>query len=158
MRLLGAAALEGQSAADLVCCDDLDAVVADADFCEALFAIWREMEERGASLMFAMREVPPLERWALADIGSRIRGIADQLPLQHLDEVGQGQVLTNRAKALGLDLPAETLHYLLRRIPRDLELQMVLLDELDQAALTAQRRLTVPFVREVLEQRPPRLA
>jgi DnaA family protein len=38
-----------------------------------------------------------------------------------------------------------------KRFPRDMRTLYQLLDALDEAALTAQRRLTVPFIREVLK-------
>jgi DnaA family protein len=50
----------------------------------------------------------------------------------------------------GFDLPEETLRWLQRRYPRDMHKLYELLDTLDEAALVAQRRLTVPFIREVL--------
>jgi len=50
----------------------------------------------------------------------------------------------------GLELPDETWHWLRRRFPRDMRTLYQLLDTLDEAALAAQRRLTVPFIREVL--------
>jgi DnaA family protein len=61
------------------------------------------------------------------------------------------QILTLRAHERGLDLPDDTAQYLLRRCPRDLPGLMALLERLDSAALSAQRRLTVPFVKAVLE-------
>ena len=50
------------------------------------------------------------------------------------------------------ELPDDTLSYLTRRAPRDFAALCRLLDELDTEALAAQRRLTVPFVRQVLER------
>jgi DnaA family protein len=58
-----------------------------------------------------------------------------------------------RAQQRGLELPAETLDYLMKRMPRDLRSLFELLDELDEASLVAQRRLTVPFIRDALERR-----
>ena len=52
----------------------------------------------------------------------------------------------------GLELPAETLDYLMKRMPRDLRSLFDILDELDEASLVAQRRLTVPFIRDALEK------
>jgi DnaA family protein len=49
-------------------------------------------------------------------------------------------------------LPAETSEYLLRRMPRDLPSLFDVLDQLDEASLVAQRRLTVPFIRDALEK------
>ena len=39
-----------------------------------------------------------------------------------------------------------------RRFPRDMRTMYELLDTLDEAALVAQRRLTVPFIRSVLKE------
>lgn len=86
---------------------------------------------------------------ATADIGSRF-GAAEIFQLRALDEAGEHEALRRRAAQRGLDLPEETARYLLRRFPRDMRTLGKLLDEIDVAALSAQRRLTVPFVREIL--------
>jgi DnaA family protein len=46
----------------------------------------------------------------------------------------------------------ETSEYLLKRVPRDLRSLLEILDELDEASLAAQRRLTIPFIRDALEK------
>jgi DnaA family protein len=77
------------------------------------------------------------------------------LPLRPLDEGEQREALRLRARARGLELPEETALYLQRRFPRDLPTLYHLLDTIDEAALQAQRRLTVPFIRSVLTPEPP---
>ena len=62
------------------------------------------------------------------------------------------EALRLRAAQRGLQLPAETLEYLLKRMPRDLRSLLGILDELDEASLVAQRRLTIPFIRDALEK------
>ncbi len=145
-----AAVLADRPLAELICCDDVDSIAGDATFCRELFALWRDCEERGAALLFAARHVPTLSDWALQDLGSRMRGASIRLTLTPLDETAQRALLTQRAHGFGLELPEDVLEFLLRRLPRDLAAQCGFIDELDIAALTAQRRLTVPFVREVL--------
>jgi DnaA family protein len=54
------------------------------------------------------------------------------------------------AEQRGLELSDEVANFLLRRLPRDMHTLCSFLDELDIASLTAQRKLTVPFVRGVL--------
>jgi DnaA family protein len=68
-----------------------------------------------------------------------------------LDEAGRALALRLRAAQRGLELPPETLDYLLRRMPRDLASLLTMFDRLDEASLMAQRRLTVPFIRDALE-------
>ena len=71
-----------------------------------------------------------------------------------LDEAEQQAALTLRARLRGVELPEETLRWLQRRFPRDMRSLYGLLDTLDEAALAAQRRLTIPFIREVLRSAP----
>ena len=60
-----------------------------------------------------------------------------------------------RAARRGLELSREAAAYLVHRLPRDMHSLCAVLDRLDEAALVAQRRLTVPFLREVLEAQVP---
>ena len=54
------------------------------------------------------------------------------------------------ALAAALQRTEAALDWLLRRVGRDLASLTQLFDRLDRAALAAQRRLTVPFLRETL--------
>jgi DnaA family protein len=49
-------------------------------------------------------------------------------------------------------LPAETARYLQRRFPRDMRSLCEVLDTLDDAAFAAQRRITVPFIKQILDR------
>jgi len=141
--------LGGALGSALLCIDDIDRGVGDLTIERALFALYRRSEEQGASLIVAASSPPAALAWQLADIGSRF-GAAEVFQLRPLDEAGEHEALRRRAAQRGLDLPDETTRYLLRRFPRDMRTLGKLLDEIDVAALSAQRRLTVPFVREIL--------
>ncbi len=56
-----------------------------------------------------------------------------------------------RATWRGFSLPEETGRFLLSRVDRGAGSLFRLLDRLDRAALAAQKKLTVPFVRSVLD-------
>ncbi|MBK7249530.1 MAG: DnaA regulatory inactivator Hda [Gammaproteobacteria bacterium] len=146
---LGVAALEGWERLDCVCLDDLDAIVGRQDWELQVFALYREAEERGARLVVAATAPPALLEWSVRDLGSRFAA-GTILQLCELGEAGQEEALRWRARARGLELPHETVRYLQRRFPRDMHTLYRLLDTLDDAALAAQRRLTVPFIRSVL--------
>ncbi|HWS78077.1 MAG TPA: DnaA regulatory inactivator Hda, partial [Thermomonas sp.] len=60
-------------------------------------------------------------------------------------------VLRQRAASRGLAFDEAALEWLLRRCSRDLSDLASLFERLDRASLAAQRRLTVPFLRQVLE-------
>lgn len=146
---LGVGVLEGLPQLECVCIDDLEAVVGRLQWEQAIFALLREVEETGGALVLAARSPPALLPWALADLGSRCAAAA-VLQLRALDEAQQQEALQLRARLRGLELPQETSRWLQRRYPRDMRRLYGLLDTLDEAGLAAQRRLTVPFIREVL--------
>jgi DnaA-homolog protein len=148
---LGAGVLEGLQQLQCVCLDDLEAVAGRLEWEKAIFGLLRELEDCGGALVMAARPPPALLAWALPDLGSRCAAGA-VVPLRALDETEQQQALQLRARQRGFELPEETSRWLLRRFPRDMRRLYGLLDTLDDAALAAQRRLTVPFIREVLER------
>jgi DnaA family protein len=94
---------------------------------------------------------PDQSGFGLADLASRL-GWGVTYSLKPLGEDDVLKALTSRAAARGLELPEETAQFLLRRFPRDLSSLFVLLDALDVASLVEQRRLTIPFVKSVLDQ------
>ncbi|GAC1455234.1 MAG: DnaA inactivator Hda [Steroidobacteraceae bacterium] len=152
---LGVGVLEGLNL-DCLCLDDVDAVAGDAGWERAIFALLQEAEEGGGRLLLTAQAPPALVPWALRDLGSRCAA-GTVFQLRVLDEAGQQAALRLRAGVRGFELPDETLQWLQRRFPRDMRALYELLDTLDQAALAAQRRLTIPFIREVLGAggRPP---
>jgi DnaA family protein len=50
-----------------------------------------------------------------------------------------------------MTMSVEIASFLLQRTPRDIHFLTLLIERLDQASLAAQRRLTIPFVREILK-------
>lgn len=146
---LGMDALEGLPQLDCICCDDVHHAIGRLQWQHALFRLLREVEERGASLVVAAVAPPALLDWSLPDLGSRF-GAAAIFQLRSLDELEQLQALQLHARMRGFELPDETARWLQRRYPRDMRTLYTLLDTLDDAALVAQRRLTVPFIRKVL--------
>jgi DnaA family protein len=151
---LGPGTLEGWQAARVVALDDVAAIAGRRDWEQAMFRLYRELEEHGALLLAAAAAPPLLLKLSLPDLASRFTA-ATLLPLRVLDESQQREALRLRAHARGLELPEESALYLQRRFRRDLATLYELLDVIDEAALQAQRRLTLPFIRQVLGQRSP---
>ena len=148
----GAAVLEGCEAFELVSLDNVDAVAADTEWNAALFRLYTLLQDGRGRLLLASTAPPAGLPWALPDLRSRLlAGSVHQL--HELDDAGQRQALQLRAARRGLDLSDEAALYLMHRLPRDPHFLFTLLDELDQASLAAQRRLTIPFLREALAAR-----
>jgi DnaA family protein len=148
---LGVGVLEGLTLLECVCLDDLDRVVGELEWERVLFGLLREIQEKQGQLVVAAKAPPALLSWALPDLGSRFTAAAI-FQLRELDESEQREALQLRARLRGFELPDETSRWLQRRFPRDMRTLYELLDTLDEAALIAQRRLTVPFIRSVLKE------
>jgi len=145
------AALAGFENCRVLGLDDVDAIAGDLQWEEALFRLFNESAELGTRLIFAARAAPRGIVWGLDDWRSRAAACV-VYQLRDLDDAGRLEALRLRAAQRGLQLPPETADYLLRRMPRDLPSLFEILDHLDEASLAAQRRLTVPFIRDALER------
>lgn len=146
--------LEGCEGLDLVCLDGIDAAAGDADWSAAIFRLYTLMQDLGGRLCVASTQPPAGVLFQLPDLRSRLlAGSVHQL--HELDDGGQLAALKLRAAQRGLELPEEAASYLVHRVPRDMHTLCAVFDRLDEASLAAQRRLTVPFLKDVLESQEP---
>jgi DnaA family protein len=142
--------LEGCENLDLVCLDGLDAVAGDPSWNAAIFRLHTLMQD-GVTRLYVTTTLPPAGLdFALPDLRSRLLA-ASVHQLLELDESGRAEALRLRAEQRGLELSSEGALYLVHRLPRDMHSLCAVLDRLDEASLVAQRRLTVPFLRQALE-------
>lgn len=146
----GPAAIEGAEQLDVACCDDVQTIAGLADWEEKLFSLWQRAVEQGSTLLFAARENPSHVDFGLADLKSRLASSA-VFAVRELNDEEQLQALELRAQLRGFELPLETARYLQRRYPRDMRSLCEVLDTLDDAAFREQRRITVPFIRQILD-------
>ncbi|HFD79944.1 MAG TPA: DnaA regulatory inactivator Hda [Gammaproteobacteria bacterium] len=142
--------LEGWEQYPLVCADDVDAIAGKRSWEEALFHLCNRIRERHGHLLVSAPAPPAALSFGLPDLASRL-GWGPVYQIQPLDDEQRLQALQLRARQYGCELPEETGRYLLRRLPRDLPALFERLERLDRASLAAQRRLTVPFVKSVLD-------
>ena len=143
--------IDGLESRELVCIDDLHRVAGRAAWERALFKLYNDLIASGGQLVVAATMAPRECPVQLPDLASRLSALPTYT-VQSLADTDRAKALQLRATHRGLELPDETASYLITRSRRDMASLYKLLDTLDQEALRAQRRLTVPFVREVLQQ------
>jgi DnaA-homolog protein len=142
-------ALHAYDRVDLLALDGLDAVAASREDEVALFDAHNRMQDAGGRLLYAARVAPDALDLGLPDLHSRLSHCA-RIALEPLDDAGRAEVLRLRAQRRGLQLDEAAIDWLLKRVDRDLGSLTALLDRLDRESLAAQRRITVPFLREIL--------
>lgn len=145
-----AAGLAQQENADLLCLDGLEAIAGHAEDEEALFHFHNRARADAGAVVYAARANPGDIGLGLRDLQTRL-GQCARITLDALDEAGRRDLLRQRAARRGLELDDAVLDYLLRRVDRDIASLTRLLDQLDRASLAAQRRITIPFLRQHLE-------
>lgn len=154
VRHAGSDVLHGLADRTFVCLDDLHVIAGDADWEFALFALLNQVNDHGGTLVVSSIAPPRESGFSLPDLESRL----SRIPVfqnKELDEEGRIQALKLRARHRGLELPDDTAKFMLSRSRRDMASLYRLLDKLDTEALIAKRRLTVPFVRDVLAATDP---
>ncbi len=145
----GPAILEGMEQFDLLCLDGLDALAGRHDWEEALFHLYNRLREQGGRLLVAASAPPRELDLELPDLASRLSwGVVYQL--QALGDEDKQRMLKLRAELRGLQLPDEVARYILSRGSRGMTDIFAALEQLDQASLQAQHRLTIPFVKRVM--------
>ncbi|MES2311447.1 MAG: DnaA regulatory inactivator Hda [Pseudomonadota bacterium] len=146
-----AAAIRGVAGSELLALDDLQAIAGHRDAEHALFDLYNRAKAEGSALLFAADATTTQLALSLPDLRSRL-GACTQFALKPLDDAERREVLKSQAALRGIQLDDVVLDWLFARYARDLGALLDLLDRLDQASLAAQRRITVPFLREFLRE------
>jgi DnaA-homolog protein len=139
---------------DVLAVDDVHAVAGDLAWERALFVILNAFLSRSGALLLAAAAPAAQCGFRLADLTSRGAG-AVTYRLAQLDDAERAMALRLHAAARGLTLDAAAADFLLTRVARDMTALTNWLARLDRASLSAQRKLTIPFIRELMARSEP---
>jgi DnaA family protein len=144
-----AEAIRSLGGSDLLALDDVNAIAGDAAAEHALFDLYNRCKVDKSTMLFSASAAAGQIGIALPDLVSRLSACA-QARLAVLDDAERRDWLRARAAARGLTLDDAVLDWLFAHHARDLTSLAALLERIDRAALAAQRRVTVPFLRNLL--------
>lgn len=142
-------ALEAMHGFGLVALDGVEALAGHREDEVALFDFHNRVLDAGNAVLYTARVVPAELALGLPDLRSRLSQCT-RITLDPIDDDGRYEVLRQRAQRRGLLMDEAAIQWLLRRTGRDLAGLTTLLDRLDRESLAAKRRITVPFLRQVL--------
>ncbi|SMF03110.1 regulatory inactivation of DnaA Hda protein [Alteromonadaceae bacterium Bs31] len=140
---------DGLEQMDLVCLDGIEHICGNREWEQAIFHLYNRLKDGGKSLLIASHTSPPSLPIFLADLKSRVLGCTI-FHVESLSDEAKMQALSMRAAARGFQLPEEVANYILKRSARDMVELFAILNQLDDASLQEQRRLTIPFVKDIL--------
>jgi DnaA family protein len=134
---------------DLVALDDVQCIAGLAEWETALFHAFNRLRDAGKRLLIGAKASPRELGIELPDLQSRLN-TALVFHLHELSDDEKLRALQLRASRRGLYLADEVGGYLLTHTGRSMDNLFSALEKLDEASLQAQRKLTIPFVKEVL--------
>ncbi|MBA2649798.1 MAG: DnaA regulatory inactivator Hda [Legionella sp.] len=146
----GPQTLEGLEEQTLICIDDIDSIATDPNWEEALFHFYNKIRDMDKSLLIISgKQAPTNAPIVLPDLRSRLSwGMVIQV--NELTDEEKINTLKSHAFKRGFDLSKSVGQFLLNRCSRNMHDLLQLLNRLDNASLAAQRKITIPFVKEVL--------
>ncbi len=115
---------------------------------EALLHLYNVVAERGGSLLLTATRAPAHWMVVLPDLRSRLLAAA-AVPIAPPDDALLGGVLKKLFADRQLAVGEEVILFLLRQMERSFEAARRVVRELDEAALTEHRSITVPLARRI---------
>ncbi len=148
-RRLSPALLDSVEAMDVVCLDDIDAIIGLPSWEEAIFDLCNRIHEKQGRLIMTAKQPAKMLDLELGDLKSRVVGslvfqlyaLADQDKLAWLQQ---------KSKARGFRLSETAGQFLLTHYQRDMPNLLRALDSLDQATLSEKKLLSIPLMKRVL--------
>ena len=145
------ALLTGLEKFDLVCFDNIELIAGDPVWEIAFFNFFNQHRSLGHRLILSAACVPSDLKVQLPDLKTRLTwGLTITLkPLADEDKIN---ALMFKADLMGFEISAQAGRFLLTHFDRDLASLWALLDKLDKASLAAKRKLTLPFLKKILDK------
>lgn len=129
--------------------DNLDLLAGHRAWEEQFYQVVNRVKNNELRFIFSLSRKPRDIGFRLPDLKSRLMwGLL--ISLASPDDAQVEAILSKRARLLGLEITQDVLNYLLSHYSRKLSDQMELLYRLDHASMTHQRRITIPFIREIV--------
>lgn len=143
--------LNGLDECDLVCFDNIEHIAGNANWEIAVFNFFNQHRDLGHKLIVSAACAPAALTIQLADLRTRLNwGLT--LNIKSLDDNDRIAALIFKARQMGLEISPQAGRFLLSHADRDPASLWDLLEKLDQASLSAQRKLTIPFLKQILAQ------
>ena len=141
--------LDGLEHIDLICLDDLQLIAGNVQWQQAVFDLYNRVIEQNKRLIITGDQSAHQLGITLPDLVSRMTwGYTEQL--KALDDEEKLIALQYRARQRGVVLNDDVAKFLLNRLSRDMGSLINSLDTLDKASIREQRKITIPFIKDIL--------
>ncbi len=142
--------LTGLEVTDLVCLDGVEAIIGHEAWEKSLASLIAKSKVQGHRVLLAGQM--PIADWPMVTdaLRSEVFSIMP-IPLTPIkDKDSLVLALQRHALNRGFDVSIEVVNFIIKRFSLDLQELLAVLEVLEQASLAEKRRLTLPFVKDVL--------
>ena len=137
------------SESSLIFIDNLDCLCGRDDWELVLYQLINMCRQGELRCIFSSSLKPSDIPCQLNDLKSRlVWGLLIQLP--EMNDMNLRSIIRLRAGRIGLDVSDDVLNFLLTRMGRRVKDQIELLEKLDKASLIHQKKITIPFIKQIL--------
>jgi DnaA-homolog protein len=151
LELQDPALLAGLDKLDVVCFDNIEHIAGNPAWELAFFNFFNRHRDQGHTLIVSAPSPPNEMAIQLPDLKTRLNwGLT--LKIQPLGDSDRITALIFKADKMGFEISPQTGHFLLTHYNRDLSSLWALLTKLDRASLAAKRKLTIPFLKQILNE------
>lgn len=144
--------LTGLEQTSLVCLDELDHLIGNAKWEQALANLIVKSSVQGHTVILSGQQ--SINEWGIVT-QELAKALINVLPIK-ISPLQDKQELINalqrHSAKLGFELPIEVGNFLVKNFSSDLQELLAVLKLLEQATLVEKRRLTLPFVKQALKQ------
>lgn len=141
---------EGLENVKLVCFDNVDEIIGNLDWEQAFLNFLNQHLENNNRLILAARLHPKDINAKLLDLKNMLN-TSLTLKLKPLEPDEIIAALIHKARYMGISISSKVGHFLIAHYASDMPSMWILLEQLDTATLSAQRKLTIPFLKQILE-------
>lgn len=154
----GTRMIRGLEKAQIIAIDDIDLITSDASLAEEKKKEWEafffhfinKARENQQKLLFTAQQNPRNLSFQLADLSSRLVWGASYA-LVPLSDHEMFLALQLRARQRGFEIQDRVIGFLYKRFPRNLTHLVELLEMLDKESLRQGKKITVPFVKSLID-------
>ena len=141
--------LDGLGKLDLVCIDDLELIIDNIEWQQRVTLLFNEIRDNKNSIIISSKISPNNIKIDLDDLKSRLVW-GHVFKIKAADDELKIKILKKEANERSFNLNDDVVEFLIRRSNRDLTSLIEILDEIDRSSLAAKRKITVPFVKELI--------
>lgn len=142
--------LTGLDSFDVVCFDNIEGIAGNTVWEIAFFNFFNRHRDNEHTLIISACCLPNELPIKLPDLKTRLNwGLT--LKIQPLTNNDRVTALIFKANQMGFEISPQVGLFLLTHYDRDLSALWRLLEQLDQASLAAKRKLTIPFLKTILD-------